>query len=160
MASFFAGQELFADDMPDLINPARMGFRVRRVANQSIPSGGANAISWDTEDEDTDGFITVTSTTATIPTGCAGIYVATTRQILSATPTSARSFLEINVTSSLPGMSIDYRNGSVDANEGGRLVVTAVIPFADGDSLVVNTLQSSGGSLNFTGYLTCYRIAA
>lgn len=137
----------------------RVGFRVRRVANQAIGTGGAVAISWDTEDEDSDGFITVPSTTATIPTGCAGIYVATVRQILSATPGAGRALLEINVTSSLTGLTTDYRVGSLDSNESGRMVCTAVIPFAVGDSFFCNTLQSSGGSLNLTGILSCYRVS-
>lgn len=159
MTTFAAGQELFADDFDDLINPSRMGFRARRVANQSITSGAATAISWDTEDEDTNGFITVPSTTPVVPSGCAGIYVIMARQILSATPTSARTFLEINVTSSLSGITTDFRNGAVDGNESGRLVVTALIPLAVGDSFLVNTDQNSGGALNLTGLLTCYRLS-
>lgn len=160
MTSFAAGHELFASDFANLVNPTRKGFRVRRAAAQALTSGAAAAISWDTEDEDTDGFITVTSTTATIPTGCAGVYAVTARQILSGAPTTARAFLEINVTSSLTGLTTDYRVGSLNNFESGRIVVAAIIPFADADSFLCNSLQNSGGPLNLTALLSCYRITA
>lgn len=160
MTAFFAGQEIVADDFDDLINLARMGFRARRVASQAIASGGSNAISWDTEDQDTDGFITVTGTTATIPTGCDGVYAVMARMALSGSPGTGRALLEIVVTSSLAGVTNDYRIGSVNPNESGRLVMTAVLPLAAADSFVVNAVQTSGGSLNLGALLCCYRMSA
>jgi len=43
------------------------GCFLRRVANQSATGGGGTTISWDTEDVDQGGWITVTSTDITVP---------------------------------------------------------------------------------------------
>lgn len=53
----------------------RTGVSVRRAANQSIADATTAAITFDTEDVDTDGFIAVSSTTITIPSGLGGLYV-------------------------------------------------------------------------------------
>lgn len=55
----------------------RTGGSWRRVAFQSIPNTTPTAISWDTEDADTDGFLSPSSTTATIPAGLGGVYAVT-----------------------------------------------------------------------------------
>jgi len=75
----------------------RVGCRLRRVANQSITNITGTSITWDTEDEDTDGFIAVPSTTITIPTGKDGTYTITHRgAIASLAPANARTFTSIN----------------------------------------------------------------
>lgn len=53
--------------------PGRSGFALRRATNQSIANSSRVAISWDTEDEDSGGWIAVTSSTITVPSGGAGI---------------------------------------------------------------------------------------
>src|SRR5688572_26574337 len=59
-------------------------LRVTRAAAQSITSATPTDISWDQEDEDSAGYITVPGTTATVPSGKAGIYVVTVNLFWSA----------------------------------------------------------------------------
>ena len=49
-------------------------LKVRRVANQTIASGAQANISFDTEDSDEWGFISVTSDTITVPAIVPGLY--------------------------------------------------------------------------------------
>ena len=49
-------------------------LKVRRVANQTIASGAQTNISFDTEDSDEWGFISVTSDTITVPATVPGLY--------------------------------------------------------------------------------------
>jgi hypothetical protein len=154
-----AGHQLLASEMTALVNPVRYGFSARRVANQSINSAALTAISWDIVDRDNSpSFLTVTTTTATIPADGAGIYAVTAKQLLSAN-TTGRTFMEINVTSSLTGLTTDYRLPTPVNAEGGRIVVSIAVPFAAADTFVVNTFQTSAGALNLTGLLTCYRVS-
>jgi len=158
VTAFFAGQEVVADDYDDLINPARTGCRVRRVANQSISNITSTPISFDQEDQDTDGFITVTGSTVTIPAGLDGIYAILFRA--SGSFTNVRNFAEIGVTSSLTGVPADFRvpwNEPTDENRLG--VFLGGLPLAAGDSFVCNIFQSSGGALNVTAWMSCYRVS-
>lgn len=139
---------------------ARCGARIRRVANQSVANNTLTAMSWDTEDQDTHGFITATSTTVTIPAGCDGIYGITFRPV-GPTGTAARNFAEINITSSLTGVSGEFRVPSSSPTTGeGRMLANYSGPLAAGDSFVCNVLQSSGSSQNFVGWLGCFRTGA
>lgn len=158
MTSFFAGEEIVADDFDNLINPARIGCRLRRVANQSISNITSTPISWDTEDQDTDGFITVTGTTITVPTGLDGIYAISCR--VSGLFTNARNFVEVGVTTSITGVPADFRvpwNEPSDENRLGAFI--SALPLAAGDSFVCNLFQSSGGALNITAWMSCYRVS-
>lgn len=51
--------------------------RLRRVASQSIPATTMTDVTWDTEDADPDGYITVSSATLTVPTGKGGLHFIT-----------------------------------------------------------------------------------
>ena len=62
----------------------RKGFKIRRVANQAITTATLTAVSFDTEDSDTDAFGAVTATTYTIPTGLDGLYAITANVIFGA----------------------------------------------------------------------------
>ena len=140
-----------------LANRAR-GVRLRRVANQSINTNSVTSISWDTEDDDTDGFITPTSATVTIPTGLGGLYAITFYATGVLTAAGQRGFGQIIPTSSITGMPTGFR---VDLNEEEDSVTVAVtIPLLAGDLFVCRLYHNEGNAVNFTAWLSCYRVGA
>jgi hypothetical protein len=132
-----------------------MGCRLRRSATQSINSASSTAISWDTEDEDLGGFITVTSTTVTIPTGQSGLYAITCRAVYTASM-SGRCFIEIAPTSTIPSMPAQFRNPSRDTEDEYAIGIT--IPLLAGDTFLSRVFQSAGAARNVTAWLSCYRV--
>lgn len=146
-----AGDFVRASDVLD-----RVGVRVRRVATQSVNSATDTAISWDTEDEDTDGFIAVTSTTITIPTGLGGIY-AISLFLQGASSLSGRCFSDIDITSAITGVPTIFR-APVEMSTETRYTNTFTGPLLAGDSFTASVFQTSGGAVTFTGWLACYRV--
>ena len=73
-----------------------LGRRLRRVggrwtragATQTIATSTATAVSWTTEEQDTDLFLTPTSTTITVPQNLGGIYVAQWGGVFTEDPTN------------------------------------------------------------------------
>lgn len=148
----FAGELIRASDIG-----GDVGCRLRRVANQSVNNITVASISWDTEDQDTDGFITVTSATVTIPTGLGGLYGITFRTLAGAL-LAGRNFAQIVPTSGITGMPAQIRapySGGEDSAS-----CTVVIPLLAADSFVCQVFHSQGAAQNFTAWLSCYRIAA
>jgi hypothetical protein len=84
--TFAAGDILLADQLN------KMGCTVRRVATQTLNDATTTAVSWDTQDEDTDAMFAPTSTTITIPE--TGLW-AISCTVIRAAVANARSFLEI-----------------------------------------------------------------
>lgn len=122
------------------------GGRWSRVANQSATSGVQMTVSFDTEAADTNGFLTPTSGLFTVTSGTGGMWVVFATGAFSASVGTGRAYLEI-----LTGSSQRARQPFGTGED-----VTSVMGFfnmADADNLVVNVLQTSGGSLNFTGTL-------
>jgi hypothetical protein len=144
-----AGDYVRASDIP-----GDVGCRLRRAANQSVNDSAATAISWDTEDVDTSGFITVTSSTITIPTGLGGLY-AITFQAGGAVANLAD--LIIDPTSGVTGMPTDFLNPMDVARDRGVLAVT--IPLLAADTFNCQVFHTTGAPVNFTAWLPCYRIA-
>jgi hypothetical protein len=136
-----------------------VGCRLRRVANQSVNSATSTSISWDTEDQDTDLFIAVTSATITIPTGLGGLYAITAQAAASAN-LNGRSFIDLIPTSAITGMPAQFRQVIFHENNDSRYFMSATIPLNAADSFVIQVFQTNGVALNFTGWLSCYRIAA
>lgn len=137
-----------------------VGCRIRRAAAQSVNNTTATSISWDTEDQDTDGFITVTSATVTIPSGLGGLYAITAHMVCAISEAGGvRDFISIEVTSSITGMPVNFRNAGEAAAED-MMDISVTIPLNAGDSFVVQVFHSTGAAVNFTGWLACYRIAA
>jgi hypothetical protein len=134
----------------------RVACRLRRTANQSIPAGGAGPtlISWDTEDEDPYGFITVASDTITVPAGLPGTYAITVRDTGNF---GGRSFGNLTVTSSITGNSGTFRALPDDVT-GGFVVVAATIPLAAADTLTFGLFQNSAGSANHTAWINVVRV--
>jgi len=145
----FAGQVVRAGDIL-----TRRGVRARRVAAQSVPNSGTTSISWDTEDDDTDGYITVSSTTVTIPAGLGGIY-AVTFFADPATAPATRFICQIVATSTITGMPAAFRSEGAGED---LLSVSAAIPLEAGDTFLCQVFQTSGAAINFTGWLSCYRV--
>lgn len=143
-----AGENVRASDIPD-----RFGCTLRRAAVQNTGSGVTGTVSWDTEDEDTDGFWS-SGTTITIPAGGDGIYTICTR--LAATGLGAgRAFAQIVPTSTIVGTPIDFRTVVDDVEE--RAFITAQLELAAGDSYVVQYGQFSGAGQDWTAWTSCYR---
>lgn len=136
----------------------RRGCRVRRASAQSVNSGTATSLSWDTEDEDLGGFITVTSPTVTIPTGLDGIYAIQAHAEGAITEAGGtRDFIDIVVTAAATGIPDNFRSAGEGAPED-RFDMGIVIPLAAGDSFVVQVFHQTGSAVNYTGWLSCYRI--
>jgi hypothetical protein len=146
-----AGERVRASDILD-----RVGCRVRRAANQSIATSTATAMSWDTEDEDTDGFIAVTSTTVTIPTGLGGIYAITADLIGTGITGSGAAVLFVPTTT-VTGFPTDLITPLDTTRDRGALGIT--VPLLAGDSFVVQAFHATGAAVNFTGWLSCYRVS-
>src|SRR6266540_3251002 len=121
------------------------GCRLRRAANQSINNTTDTAISWDTEDLDTDGFITTPSTTITIPAGLDGRYAIT----VYAQPATV-----------ITGVPANLRTPIVSGTADLRYLATVVIPLLAGDSFQVHLFHTIGAATNHTAWMTCSRVSA
>lgn len=133
----------------------RRGCRLRR-ASQSIANATTVAINWDTEDQDTNGYITATSTTITIPTGLGGLYAITFNSVIAAV--AGRCFVEIVPTSTITGMPTEFRN-YMDVDER-RAEVAVTIPLNAADTFVCNVFHTNGSAQTATSWLSCYRVGA
>lgn len=134
----------------------RTGFKLRKAAAQSIASGVTTDISFDTEDLDSDGFISAPSATVTIPTGLGGLYIVSA-QFIGPTNwvTNANYFgavIAAGITCVLPGNA--GSGGQTDRNA----LAAFLFQFAAGDTVTLRMAQTSGSSQNFTASLTGYRI--
>lgn len=142
---------------------SRVGCRLRRTTTQAMPSGTPTAISWDTEDEDTHGFIAVTATTVTIPAGKGGRYDIVcwvNYQSVEATFHANRNYVDIGVTAAATGYPASFRV-KIDSVEDQAVMSLAGIPLAAGDSFVARIFQDTGSSQNLVAaWLTCYRTGA
>jgi hypothetical protein len=129
----------------------RIAAKLRRVATQNIASSATTsvAISWDTEDQDTDGGITTPSTTYTVPTGLAGLYMGVANGSLSAPPGS-RGYIEFVAGGRTFRSPINQNEDTASA--------ICLMDLAVGNTVAVNVLQLSGGTLTFTGAMTLVRL--
>ncbi len=146
-----AGQIIRASD--DVLL-TRMGCRLRRVAVQSVTSGALTAISWDTEDEDTHGFITVTGSSIVIPANCDGLYDITFAGFPAGT--SGRNFIELAIVAAATGVPAHMKT-QVDLTEDNGIATVCNVPLVGGDTVAGQYFQASGSSVNITAWITCYR---
>jgi hypothetical protein len=147
-----AGNTVFASDIP-----IRGGVQLRRAANQSVANITVTPVSWDTQDEDIGGFWT-SGTTVTVPAGYDGIYAITFRCV-GGMIAATRNFAEIIVTSSITGITGEYRFPSSSPAAGeGRMVAVYSGPLAAADSFVCNIYQSTGSAQNNTALVVCYKL--
>lgn len=129
----------------------RTGVSLRRVANQSIPDAIETVISWDTEDFDSDGFITVPATTITVPAGVGGLYAVTARGIVGNPSVGSYSYLQAGGSTYLT--SADPVGGA-----DGFLMVSVTVPLLATNTVTYTVYQDHTGAANFTGSLHMYRI--
>jgi hypothetical protein len=136
--------------MGGTINTARSGFIIRRNTNQSIASGATNLISFDLEDFDSDGYITVTSTTVTIPAGLGGVYGITARVQASAGMSGGgTASIRINGVADFPFF----------ATAGNGLMAASIVhEIAAAGTLELVVYNGHSGSLNFTATFRAFRL--
>jgi len=133
----------------------RTGTVLRRAATQSISNTTDTAISFDTEDTDTDGFIAVTADTITVPTALDGIYAITATVAWAASP-GANSNMRILIS----GTTGDYRTSVSDSSVGYQnQSVSAITALAATNTIKLQVYQSSGGAINVTARIEVWRLA-
>jgi hypothetical protein len=148
-------EDLTATNVGTIIGYRRMGLSLRRATNQSIGNAGGSdtAISWDTEDADTDGFFAPTGTTITVPSGCGGVYSINFYTTWGTALGTGRAFLTITHN----GIA-NYRLPLQGQSE--TLVSCAfVVPLSATDTIVAKVYQSSGGANNVQAQLLMYRVS-
>lgn len=137
--------------------PRRVGGKWRRVAVQAVATGTPTLISWDTEDEDSDEFVTadaVTATAITVPTGCDGLFFLSGQVGFAAPVGGARSFVDL-VASSYTNPYRESISGAGETNgaASGWFDLTA------GDTFGMSVFQGTGGPINVnSGLLHAYRL--
>lgn len=134
----------------------RVGCRLRRAVAQVSGTGTINPMSWDTEDEDTHGFIVVPSTTITIPAGQSGLYDIGFNFVITA-PIAGRDYISITGTYAVAGVPATMKHGLVDLTEAQQLWTIPNMPLTAGDTFQLNNFQASGANKNISGWMTCYR---
>jgi len=137
----------------------RVGVRLRRVATQTLTDNTLATVSWDTEDEDTDGFWAIgTPTVVTIPTGKGGLYAITAACDNSGLLSSAaRGLIHLSVTSAVTGVAPTYRS-PIEALGDIASVAVPAIPLAAGDTFTVQILADMAASGTLQAWLSCYRV--
>lgn len=128
----------------------RTGCTIRRVATQSIANTTDTAISFDTEDFDSDGWFAPTSDTITVPSGLDGD-ISITAYVAWASSPGANS----NARFVFSGTSFDFRNsvGSSSVGYQSQGVSVANWAVAATNTIKLQVYQSSGGAINVTASL-------
>ena len=129
----------------------RHGGKWRRAAVLSIPLSTVFTVTMDTEDSDTDGYGTATSTTFTIPAGLGGIHAITATVAWAGTPTG-NNFIRLTIG----GITYDMSGNTISQSIGG----TITVPLNAADTIVMQVWQTSAGAMNATAMLMINRIAA
>jgi hypothetical protein len=153
--TFPAGHQMLASEVSGLSNPVRIGLSARRVAPQSVASGGTGTgLLWDTiESGNNPSFLTVTSDTVTIPVGYPGIYTASFSAI--ATTLTGRAFVQFAVTSTICTV-LTPRSFMDTANED-MAAMSMSFPLAVGDTVKMQVYHLTGSAQNFTGWMSFFR---
>ena len=142
-------RKAYVDAKPDL----RVGARLALSSAQTFNSGaGVENFSWTSEVEDTHGFITVPSTTVTIPAGYAGVYVISAVVFNVATMTInnfTTAIIDVNGTG-IPLGTVQAQNTTCGAS--------FVTPLTVGATVKLSIDTSVTGTAN--AYLNLYRISA
>jgi hypothetical protein len=129
---------------------SRTGCAIRRSTNQTFTNGVAANISWNVEDFDSDGFITPTSTTITIPSGQGGLYSLAINVAFTGS-----TFTRVALLPTIAGTVHGTNGGSTEP----FLSFGWVGPLSAGNTITVQAIQTSGASQNLTGSLWLYRLA-
>ena len=133
----------------------RSGVQLARFATQSIPTGTGTftAVSWDVETTDTDGYITATSDTITVPTGLGGLYAISAVMTWASTP-GTNSTIEVYVNGT------SWRHPIGAATQMTTCAVSVIVPVAAAQTVQIRLSQGSGAAINVTGNLEMWRLSA
>lgn len=124
----------------------RVAWRLRRVAAQTIPNASSTAISWDTEDEDTETNFTphaTTGTTITIPTGYSSYYSINV-QITATSDNNPEFYINAQSMALRSMKSLSYRVAQL----------SHIVWLNAADTIQVVQSNNSGGSSDYTGFFT------
>ena len=128
--------------------PTFVGCDLRKTANQSISNNTAVALSFDSENFDTDGFHdnSTNNTRITIPSGKGGKYLFTYLVRFAANNSGRRDIaLQINGTQGAGLMRVQVNSDSSLAT---IYNATALLNLVAGDYVEFVVIQTTGGSLN------------
>ena len=141
---------------PNWGSAGRVGFSVSRVANQSIPTGTGTftAIDWDTEATDTDAFLTVTDSTASIPTNLGGLYTTLATVTWASSP-GANSSIELLIGATAWRFPIGAGTQMTTCS-----IAIPAIALAAANVASIRVSQGSGGAINVTGIWQMWRLSA
>lgn len=137
---------------------ARCGVRLRRAATQTLNDNTLTTVSFDTEDEDTDGFwASGTPTVVTIPAGKGGLYAITFSVDNAAVLSSAaRGFVQIVPTSAVTGIGATYRSPIEALGDMG--IAAIVIPLNAADTFICQEQADMAAGSTLQAWLSCYRV--
>ena len=124
-----------------------VGVSLVKSAVQAVANATDTAITWNTEDYDTNAFHDPTTNTdrITIPAGKGGYYLIEARVSFAANATGIRSVtVKKNGTTVVVGADLNNQGSSASA----VLIQSRVISAAVADYFHLNAYQTSGGSLN------------
>jgi len=130
--------------------PAAAGFvgcRLTKSAVQSIDNATETAITWNTEDFDTDNFHSTSSNTSriTIPSGKAGKYLITGLIGFAENAAGTRQVLLFKNGSNIY-FAAQFKPAD---NTQPQLTFSTIQSLAEADYIEIYAYQSSGGSLNY-----------
>lgn len=124
----------------------RGGFRVRRSSNLAIAEATPTDITWQVENWDTNAFITVSATTATIPAGMTGTYHLDLSLTLLNGGGSSRldGVVEVKVN----GTTVQtWVTGNIDSTVGLTFRASMPLALSATDTIKITiTMTSSGGT--------------
>jgi hypothetical protein len=119
--------------------PTRIGGAWTGAAAQLIGISTLTTINWTAETADSNGFLTPTSGSATIPSALDGVYAITATGLWATAPTG-NNFMRI-ITG---GNTYDFSGNTV-----GQVVSASVeVPLAAAATVVVQVFQTSGAAIN------------
>jgi len=111
-----------------------------RATNLSIPNATETDITFDAETVDTDGFLTPTSATITVPTGLGGLYSFGLKFTLSASGGASAGMVDVNGT--------QVENVGLTQGTSVNFGLTGTLLLAAGDTVKFRCLHNNGGALN------------
>lgn len=134
----------------------RHGCILRRAATQSITNNTPATITWDTEDEDTHGFIAVPATTVTIPSGSGGLYSVSFWVDFPNLAAATRVSCSLGFTGLGTGYPPDWvAISNLTEDEAWCSVSDIYLP--DAATVMFNLIHNEGSAQNVTAWASMHR---